>query len=181
MTIVRRIARPLLAAQFIAGGVDQIRNPASRAETARPVVAQLAGPLHLPDDPELLVRVNGAAMVGAGSMLAAGRLPRLSGLVLAATLLPTTYAGHRFWEEKDPTSRQQQKIQFLKNLGLLGGTLLASVDTEGRPGVAWRAQHAGRAARRHAEHTRRETRLAARQARREVKHAGRRAGGKVGL
>lgn len=176
---MRRIARPLLAAQFVAGGVDQLRNPASRAELARPTVAKLAEPLHLPDDPELLVRVNGAAMVAAGSMLAAGRLPRLSGAVLAASLVPTTYAGHRFWEEKDPSTRQAQKLQFLKNLGLLGGTLLAAVDTEGRPGVAWRAQHAGRSAKRQAARTKREAKLAAKAARRESVHVARRAGGAV--
>jgi uncharacterized membrane protein YphA (DoxX/SURF4 family) len=60
--------------------------------------------------------------------------------VLAGTIVPTTYAGHRFWEESDPQSRSQQRIHFLKNLGLLGGLILAAVDTEGRPGLAWRAK-----------------------------------------
>ena len=102
MTVVRRLARPMLAAIFIKGGVDSLRHPAQRAEAAGPVIHALAEPLHLPDDPELLVRANGATMVAAGAMLALGRLPRVSSLVLAASLAPTTYAGHAFWQESDP-------------------------------------------------------------------------------
>jgi putative oxidoreductase len=34
----------------------------------------------------------------------------------------------------------------MKNVALLGGLALAAIDTEGRPGLAWRASHAGQAA-----------------------------------
>jgi putative oxidoreductase len=97
----------------------------------------------------------------AGLSLATGRMPRISSAVLAATLLPTTAAGHRFWEEKDPAARSNQQIHFFKNLSMLGGLILAAVDTEGRPGLAWRARHGARAARREAKHLRREAKLAA--------------------
>src|SRR6185295_17744001 len=153
-TIVRRVARPMLAAQFIWGGIDTFRHPGPRAEAARPVLEKLSGPLHLPDDPELVVRANAAVMAGAGAMLAFGRMPRLAGAVLAVTMVPTTYAGHPFWQEKDPDIRRQQRTHFLKNLGLLGGVMLAAVDTEGRPGLAWRARRAARDAKREARHAR---------------------------
>ncbi len=91
----------------------------------------------------MLVKVNAGAMVGAGLLLSTGKLPRLSSVVLAGTLVPTTLAGHRFWEEEDPERKAQQQVHFMKNLGLLGGLILAAVDTEGRPGLAWRAKHAG--------------------------------------
>ena len=78
MTVVRRLARPMLAATFVKGGLDSLRHPAARAEMAAPVIHALAEPLRLPDDPELLVRANGAAMVAAGTLLGLGRLPRLS-------------------------------------------------------------------------------------------------------
>ena len=99
MTVVRRLARPMLAAIFIDGGLDQLRHPSSKLAKAEPLIHKLSGPLGLPDDPELLIRANGAVMVGAGAMLATGRLPRLAALVLAGTLVPTTVAGHRFWEK----------------------------------------------------------------------------------
>ena len=140
MTLVRRVARPMLAAMFVVGGLDQFKHPARKVETARPLVEKFAPAVGLPDDAELLVRANGVAMVAAGSLLALGRLPRIASGVLAATIVPTTLAAHAFWNEQDPEVRAKQKVQFLKNLGLLGGLLLAAVDTEGRPGLAYRAK-----------------------------------------
>jgi uncharacterized membrane protein YphA (DoxX/SURF4 family) len=141
MTIVRRIARPLLAAPLIASGVDAVRHPGPHAEAARPLVDKAAGPLRLPNDPELIVRASGAVTAAGGVLLAVGRLPRLAALavVLAA---PTTQASQPFWQEKDPEQRRVQRTLFLKNLGLVGGALLAAVDTEGRPGLAYRGKQA---------------------------------------
>ena len=44
------------------------------------------------------VRINGGVQVAAGALLTLNKLPRLAALALAATLVPTTAAGHRFWE-----------------------------------------------------------------------------------
>ena len=96
----------------------------------------------VPDQVEQAVRLNGAVQVVAGSLLAIGRFPRLSAAALAASLIPTTYAGHRFWESDDKQERSQQKIHFLKNLSMLGGLLIAAGDTAGNPSVAWRSRHA---------------------------------------
>ena len=74
-------------------------------------------------------------------MLATGKAPRLSSFVLAVSLVPTTLGGHRFWEESDPQKKANQKIHFFKNVSLVGGLLLASVDTAGKPSLAWRAKH----------------------------------------
>lgn len=155
--MIRRLARPMLATIFVTGGIDAMRHPGGRVDAAAPLSAKLAEVAGTPDDPELIVRANGAIMAGAGLMLATGRLPRLSSALLAASLIPTTVVGHPFWNEKDETARKMQTIQFNKNLGLLGGVLLASVDTAGKPGLAWRARHAARSAKR-------EARLAAAQA-----------------
>jgi putative oxidoreductase len=169
MTVVRRLARPLLAAMFIDGGLDQLRHPSSKLGKAEPLLRKVAGPLHLPDDPELLIRANGAAMVGAGTLLATGRLPRLSAMVLAASLVPTTVAGHRFWAESDPVQKRNQRTHFLKNLGLLGGTLLAAVDTGGKPGLPWRARRAAKDAGRTARTAKREARMAGKAAKAEAR------------
>ena len=75
MSVVRRIARPLLAATFVSGGVDAYRHPAPRAQLAAPLIDKYAAQVGLPNDPELLVRANGAAMAAAGSLLAVGRFP----------------------------------------------------------------------------------------------------------
>jgi len=140
MALTRRIARPLLASVFIADGIDSIRDPERRAKAAQAVTVPLVRRVPaLPDDPELLVQINGAVQVGAGVLLAVGRLRRLAALALIVSIVPTTYAAHRFWEEEDEELRAEQKVHFLKNVGLLGGLVLAVVDTEGAPSLGWRA------------------------------------------
>ena len=47
----------------------------------------------------MLVRVNGAVQVGAGVFLAIGKFRRPAAFALIGSIIPTTYAGHRFWEE----------------------------------------------------------------------------------
>jgi uncharacterized membrane protein YphA (DoxX/SURF4 family) len=141
--LVRRLARPLLASSFIYGGIDTLRNPESRVPGAAPIVEQITGiadkqlPVTVPRDVEQWVKIDAAVKVGAGSLFALGKFPRLSALLLAGSVVPTTLAGHRFWEHDDPTERFGQLSHFLKNLGLLGGLLIAAVDTEGKPSVGW--------------------------------------------
>ena len=59
MTLVRRVARPMLAAIFVVQGLEQLRHPSALNAKVAPFAEQLA-PLGLPNDPELLVRANGA-------------------------------------------------------------------------------------------------------------------------
>lgn len=174
MTVTRLIARPMLASMFVVGGLNSLRSATEKADAAAvvtdkvvPLAEKAAPQLPIPSDPVTLVRINGAAQLGAGLLLASGRAPRLASTVLAATLVPTTAAGHRFWEEEDPGQRANQKIHFFKNVSMLGGLMIAAVDTEGKPGVAWRARRAAKDARREAKHlaasARREAKLAAAQ------------------
>jgi hypothetical protein len=43
-------------------------------------------------------------------------------------MVPTTVAGHPFWEIDDPVKRSQQRVQFLKNTGIFGGLLVLALD-----------------------------------------------------
>jgi len=127
--IVRTIAQPMLAAVFIAGGMDVLKNPEPRAKLAKPVVDWVASTVSMaPRDPVAAVKLNAMVQLGAGGMLAAGILPRLAALALATSVVPTTVAGHRFWEIEDPVQRARQRTQFLKNTAILGGLLLAALD-----------------------------------------------------
>ena len=141
MTLSRAVARPLLASMFISGGLDSVRHPETKVAAAQGVTDQLRTVVpSLPKDTATLVRFNGMVQLGAGVMLATGRAPRLASLALIGSILPTTYAGHRFWEETDEKIRAQQRVHFLKNLGLLGGLILAAVDTGGAPSLTWRTK-----------------------------------------
>jgi putative oxidoreductase len=149
MDVLRGIARPMLASMFVYGGLDAVRTPAKKSQTAAPVVEPFVESFDLPGDVATWVRVNGAVQVAAGTALALGKVPRLAALALAASLVPTTLAGHRFWEEDDSAKRATQTIQFLKNVAMLGGLLLAADDTGGRPSIPWRIHQATEQAREH--------------------------------
>jgi uncharacterized membrane protein YphA (DoxX/SURF4 family) len=176
MTVSRRIARPMIASMFVVGGVNALRNAPDYAIKAKEVTDRLV-PLAkralpqapIPEDPVTLVRINAAVHIGAGAALATGRFPRLASTALAATLVPTTLAGHQFWNESDPAQKANHRVHFFKNVSMLGGLLLAAVDTEGKPGVAWRTRRTARDVRREARHlratARREAKLAAAQLR----------------
>ncbi|HEY2203920.1 MAG TPA: DoxX family protein [Pseudonocardia sp.] len=143
--LLRRIARPLLAGIFITGGIAALRDPKGHEQAARPVldkVTELA-PTGQPLSPLTMIRIDAGVKIGFGSLLAIGKFPRLSAAALATSLVPTTAAGHRFWEIDDPDRRRAEQIHFTKNLGLLGGLMLAAADTEGKPSLAWKARRAG--------------------------------------
>ncbi|GAA4823676.1 DoxX family protein [Streptomyces ziwulingensis] len=162
MSLLRVAGRPLLAAMFVTGGVNSLRDPGAVAPLAEPVVRPVTEHVDaLPDRTEQLVRLNAAVQVAGGVLLGLGRFPRLSALALAATLVPTTLAAHRFWETDDPSDRAQQRIEFLKNLSMLGGLLIAADDTGSAPSVVWRGRHAAKGLRRDARLVRRSVRRTA--------------------
>lgn len=126
MSLLRATARPLIAGIFLYGGYDAFRNAETKVPRAEKVAPKLAAPLGLPDDTVQLVRLNAAVQLGAGTALALGWFPRLAALALAGSLVPTTVAGHPFWEETEPASKHLQRLQFFKNTAILGGLLLAA-------------------------------------------------------
>jgi putative oxidoreductase len=137
----------MLSSIFVVQGLETMQHPEMVAPRAESVVQRIADLVPaVPGDTEQAVRVNGAVQLAAGTMLGLGWFPRLSALALAGTLVPTTLAGHRFWEAEDPQERKQQRIHFLKNLSMLGGLLIAAVDTDGSPSLAWRRRRASRTA-----------------------------------
>jgi len=118
LSAVRFLARSLLSLAFIVLGWDAAREPGGRVK----VVAELGVP-----QPELAVRANGSLMVAAGAMLMLGIRPRLAALSLVASMVPTTLAGHPFWQVSDPQQRKGQRIHFLKNLSMIGGLLTVAL------------------------------------------------------
>ena len=173
MTITRLIARPLLASAFVAGAVHALRNTDEHAARASAVIdtyvpALQARGIPVPSDPTTVVRVHAAVQVAAGLALATGRAPRTSAGILALPSLPLTLPQRAFWTEPDPAESARQRGEFLRDLSLLGGLLLAGVDTDGKPGLAWRARRAAKDVRREARHLASEAKREARLARAQL-------------
>ena len=137
----RSLTRVLLAAPFVVGGVTVLRSPSRQVPAAELIGPPIAKKLGLPTDAETLVKINAGTHVGAGVLLALGIFSRPAALVLAASLVPTTLAGHRFWE-KDGEDRRTHILHFAKNAGLLGGVLAHALDSGSRPSVFWSGRHA---------------------------------------
>ncbi|MFF0492648.1 DoxX family protein [Nocardia sp. NPDC003482] len=120
---LRPLARLLIGSTFAVLGWDAAREPGGRVEVAAGTLAALRGVVPLPRDDEVIVRGNGVAQAVGGAMLAAGVLTRPAAAVLALSLIPTTVAGHDFWNVDEPGARKNQRVQFHKNLAMLGGLL----------------------------------------------------------
>lgn len=131
MTLLRIAARPMLASMFVYGGAMALKDPGPRAKKAQPVADAIkrVAP-DLPVNGSNLTRFSGGVQLVAGAALATGRLPRISAFVLAATMPPTTYVGHPYWNETDPALRANQRIHFFKNISMIGGLLMATLDPD---------------------------------------------------
>jgi uncharacterized membrane protein YphA (DoxX/SURF4 family) len=154
MTLLRAGYRTMLASYFITSGVKAVRNPAPLAELAEPLADKVVPfvkryapsevAAYVPEDPKTLVRLNGALQIAGGLALATGKGRRVGALLLAGSLVPSTLAKYPFWSQSGDEAAASRS-HFAKNVSLLGGVLLASRDTEGKPGIAWRAQAGGHA------------------------------------
>jgi putative oxidoreductase len=113
--MARILGHLLLSGIFLSGGTQAFLEPGGRVSKV-----DEAG---LPE-PKRAVELNGAFMIIGGALLASGLAPKLAATILIGSLIPTTIVGHAFWKEGNQSGRQNQRTQFFKNLGLLGGLLL---------------------------------------------------------
>ncbi|BDB42318.1 hypothetical protein Mkiyose1665_48400 [Mycobacterium kiyosense] len=137
----------MLSAVFIGQGVEALLNPKPAAQAAQPTVDGLQA---LPDsvsgsipaDAEKFAQINAAVQIGGGVLLAAGRLPRVASAALALTVIPGNLGSHMFWAEPDPERKAEKRRAFLGDISLLGGLIIASADTAGKPSLGWRGRRA---------------------------------------
>ncbi|MFI7134322.1 DoxX family protein [Nonomuraea sp. NPDC050153] len=118
MDIAFRLACIAIGLPFIWLGYEAVAAPGARVA--------MAAKLRIPR-PDIAVRFNGVAMVAGGVGVATGVLWQVAAVGLVISLIPTTLAGHAFWAETDPQARKTNRIQFLKNLGLMGGLLAVAL------------------------------------------------------
>ena len=147
--MIRKVARPMLAAVFISQGAEALRRPAAAADAAGPTLAglrKLPDPVgsRVPDNPDTVARVTAATQVAGGLLLAAGRVPRIASAALAVAELPANLGAHMFWAEPDAVTRSRKRRDFMVDLSLLGGLIIATADTAGKPSLGWRGRRAAK-------------------------------------
>ena len=146
MSALRAVSRGLIAALFFIAGLDVLRRPEPRAEVAHDALTKLRSVVPAVPDDVTAVRANAAVQMIAATLrgeyggvagwaeqclfFTLGKAPRAAAGVLAASLVPTTLAGHAFWRYDDPAQSAQQRAHFVRNLAILGGLVLAAFPSD---------------------------------------------------
>ena len=137
----------MLSAVFISRGVESLRSPKPAADATRQTLdglSKLPDPVgtNVPSDAETVAKVNAAVQIGGGLLLATGKFPRIASIALAASVVPGSLGGNAFWNQSDPQRKSEERKAFITDISLLGGLIIAAVDTEGRPSLGWRGRRA---------------------------------------
>jgi putative oxidoreductase len=88
-----------------------------------------AAAMHLPA-PGVAIAVAAAVELGCGLAILAGFKTRIAAWLLFLYLLPVTYFFHNFWAVQGQ-EQQMQMVNFLKNVAIMGGLLVLSVNGAG--------------------------------------------------
>ncbi len=148
MSLLRFVARSMLASYFVANGVRAFTHPEEFVAAAEPLAEKVVPLVNsalpqaarelLPTDTADLVKLSGALQVAGGLSLATGLGRRLGAGMLAATMVPHVLASNPL--KTKGSARVAARAQLGKNVALLGGVMLAAQDTEGRPGLVWKVR-----------------------------------------
>lgn len=91
-------------------------------------LSQYAGAKNVPN-PDAAVLASGVAMAVGGASIILGLKPKLGLLPIIGFLATASPMMHDFWSVEDPQHRQNEMINFAKNIALLGAALaLAGVE-----------------------------------------------------
>ena len=118
------LGRALFGGYFLYSGINHFRNTA--------MLSGYSSSKGVPY-PEAAVTGSGAMLVLGGLSVLAGMKPKLGASLIGAFLLGVTPKMHDFWNVEDGQQRMGEQINFLKNLGLLGGALIAAAVPEPWP------------------------------------------------
>jgi putative oxidoreductase len=72
-----------------------------------------------------------------------GYKTRIGAAMIIVFLVPVTLVFHHFWTVADPTARSIQMVDFMKNISILGGSLMILVHGPGECSLDARAKRHG--------------------------------------
>ncbi len=121
MEFVFLLGRLLFGGYFVMQGINHFTNKKSLAEYAR--AKHVASP-------ELAVSLSGALLLVSGICIVLGIFVDIALLAIVAFLFITSVVMHAFWKDTDPMMKMGNHINFMKNMALLGASLMMlSIDT----------------------------------------------------
>jgi putative oxidoreductase len=115
MDILLLIGRILFALIFIMSGMNHLikLNPMTQYAQHKKVPAAKAG-----------VIVSGILFLLGGLSVAFGYQVGIGAILLLIALIPITFLMHNFWAASDENEQMNEMSHFLKNLALIGASLI---------------------------------------------------------
>lgn len=111
------VGRIVFGGFFLYNGINHFKQ--------QKALSQYASAKNLPN-PDLAVLVSGVALVIGGSSIILGAKPKIGALAIMGFLGTASPLMHNFWSAEDPNQRQNELIQFSKNVALFGAALALS-------------------------------------------------------
>jgi uncharacterized membrane protein YphA (DoxX/SURF4 family) len=109
------LGRILLGGYFIIGGISHFKSLKMMAGYAQSKGVPMAS---------TAVFLSGLMLLLGGLGILLGVYIGLSVLLLAVFLLVVTFQMHRFWKVEDQGAKMGERINFMKNMALLGAVLM---------------------------------------------------------
>ncbi len=115
MPLLFVIGRILLGGYFLQAGYGHFKNLSH--------MAGYAGSKNVPV-PKLAVGFTGLLLLVGGATILLGSWTNLGIYSLILFLIPVTFQMHAFWKDTDENQKMNNRINFLKNLALLGALFM---------------------------------------------------------
>ncbi|MBU2493228.1 MAG: DoxX family protein [Bacteroidetes bacterium] len=115
MEILILIARFLFSLIFLMSGMGHFTQAKTMAEYTKSKKVPAPG---------LAVFVTGIMLLLGGLSILLGAFVNVGAILLIIFLIPTAFIMHNFWTVKDPMMKQQDQINFMKDLALAGAAFL---------------------------------------------------------
>jgi putative oxidoreductase len=79
----------------------------------------------------VLVPLSGIMSIAGSVSIIFGYKIKIGSLLIVLFLLPVSFALHPFWKMTDPMQQQNELVEFMKNMSMLGGALFFFVQGAG--------------------------------------------------
>ncbi len=114
MDYIFLISRILFGGYFVVSGWSHLRHSGAMAGYA--ASKKVASP-------KAMVIISGLMVFLGGLGILLGYHVGISVLLIVLFLIPVTFIMHNYWAETDPAAKMANKVNFMKNMALIGGAL----------------------------------------------------------
>jgi uncharacterized membrane protein YphA (DoxX/SURF4 family) len=114
MSVTSALGSAIFGGFFLYNGIHHLRDTEP--------LAQYAGAKGVPK-PDFMVKATGVMLLAGGASVLLGIKAKWGALAIMGFLAGVSPVMHDFWRQEDPGQRQNDQINFAKNLALLGAAM----------------------------------------------------------